>query len=79
MTRTRSLNAHHLSHKYIEHMVESGRNVAVTSFHKLAGGRVGWQEVATYLIRSPLTLLGSVHQNKTAENEYLCIHYVHCR
>lgn len=47
-----SLSAHHLRRKNIEHLVESGRNVMVTSFHKLAGGRVGWQEVATYLIRS---------------------------
>lgn len=56
-------------------MVESGRNVAVTSFHKLTGGRVAWQEVATYLFRFSLTLLWTVHQNKTAENEYPYIHY----
>lgn len=75
MTHARSLNAHHLSRKNIEHMVESGRNVAVTTFHKLAGGRVAWQEVATYLFRFSLSLLWTVHQNKTAENEYPYIQY----
>lgn len=34
----RSLNAHLLSHKNEEHVVESGRHVAGTGFHKLAGG-----------------------------------------
>lgn len=59
-------------------MVESGRNVALSDFHKLAGGRVGWREMAAYLIRSSLalTLLWPVHRDKTVENKYPYIHYM---
>lgn len=73
----RSPDAHVLSHKNDEHMVESGRHVAGTGFHKPAGGRVVWLEVATYLVTRSLALtLRSVRQNKSVKNAAPCIHYM---
>lgn len=72
-----SLNGHLLSHKNDEHMVESGRHVAGTGFHKLAGGREIWLEVVNCLISRSLalTLMWSVHQNKSDKNAAPYIHY----
>lgn len=66
----RSLNAHLLSHENDEHMVESGRHVAGTGCHKLAGGSGVWLEVVTYLISRSLALalMWSVRQNKSVKN-----------
>lgn len=68
-----SLNARLLTHKNDEHMVKSGRHVAGTGFHKLAGGSGVWLEVGIYLISRSLalTLMWSVRQNKKKAAPYI--------